>query len=160
MSLDIDLSNADTTIAKHELRVASDGFSVDGFSADFGVNCTHASSVLTNVKGTKKKPKIVQETLAELQERFDAAVAAAPQLDLATCLRKFLKDVKKCLEGIIDEMALEVMSVALEQAHGGATLRPEFWELVQGPVQDSYTPLSALYTQGIGIGKMGVALSM
>ena len=49
VSLDIDLSNADTTIAKIEQRVASDGFSVDGFSADFCVNCTHASSVLTNV---------------------------------------------------------------------------------------------------------------
>ena len=100
-------------------------------------------------EGTKNKPKIVQEKLAELQERFDAAVAAAPQLDLATGLCKFLKDVKKCLEGIIDERALEVMSVAFEQAHGGATLRPEFWELVPGPVQYSYTTLSALYTKAL-----------
>ena len=76
-------------------------------------------------------------------------MAAAPQLDLATGLRKFLKDVKKCLEGIFDERALEVMSVALEQAHDGATLRREFWELVPGPVQDSYTTLSALYTRAL-----------
>ena len=96
-----------------------------------------------------KKPTIVQEQFAELQERFGAAVAAAPQLDLATGLRKFLKDVKKCLEGIIDERALEVMSVALAQARDGATSRPEFWELVPGPVQDSYTPLSALYTKAL-----------
>ena len=65
VSLDSDLSNADTTIAQIEQRVASADFSVDGFS--FNMNCTHASSVLTTVKGTKKKPKIVQEKLAELQ---------------------------------------------------------------------------------------------
>ena len=80
-------------------------------------------------------------------------MAAAPQLDLATGLRKFLKDVKKCLEGIIDERAFEVMIVALEQAHDGATLRPEFWELVPGPVQDSYTQLSAFYTKALELAR-------
>ena len=57
--------------------------------------------------------------------------------------------MKKCLEGIIDERALEVMNVAFAQAHDGATLRPEFWELVPGPVQDSHTTLSALYTNAL-----------
>ena len=51
VSLDNDLSNADTTIANIEQRVASADFSVDGISADVSVNCTHASSVLTKVEG-------------------------------------------------------------------------------------------------------------
>ena len=148
-TVETNLENIDQHIASMENK----GCDIEAVAKNF----IDASGALDKLKAAKRKPKLVQDKLAELKERFESHTVVISELDLARYLRQFLDTVKpdvvKVVQGEIrDEKSLVAISETLDSLLAGARMpSTDVWKLVPEKAKDSYTSLSKLFTTALEV---------